>query len=112
MNQQNIIFVGGAGNLYELLRTVHGLLLQDVGLEEESPMVEEEMVQGSHPELQQASYHMLLIPLTLIIPTSMGDSLWSTGQSESSLQSLCFSVSGNREAAKTCDHSEATTTAS
>ena len=47
--------------MYELLRTVHGLLLQDVGLEEESPMVEEEMVQGSLPELQQASYHMLLV---------------------------------------------------
>ena len=65
MNQQNIIFVGGAGNLYELLRTVHGLLLQDVGLEEESPMVEEEMVQGSHPELQQASYHMLLVSVII-----------------------------------------------
>merc|ERR1719208_505988 len=30
-------------------------IMQDVGLEEESPMVEVEMVQGSHPELQQAS---------------------------------------------------------
>ena len=51
--------------MYELLRTVHGLLLQDVGLEEESPMVEEEMVQGSLPELQQASYHMLLVSVII-----------------------------------------------
>ena len=51
--------------MYELLRTVHGLLSQDVGLEEESPMVEVEMVQGSHPELQQASYHMLLVSVII-----------------------------------------------